>query len=355
MKVLVVWYDYFHYLDGITRGFNQIDGVKAVKFPLEYFKKQSSWIEKTITKAGIKYFEKKYFCKVQEDIKRTCTAECVDAVLFLNADYRGIIDDTLLGFLKENKIKPLLWFVDTIKNKKTCHDRLYLEQFYKIYSFEKSDIEYIEEIFGVPSKYLPLGVDDKIYNNIGITPDKEYDVFFVGAGEEKRYVMLEAVAKYCIEHNRKMLVYGRMWTHRPARHRIKQEIKFKIKYPNLHKVTVNQYLAPEQVAKFYRKSKINLNMLRSEHNGVNPRIFEILATQSFEITEYNEPTAEVFKENDCLKMYHSKNDLVELVDYYLKNDDEREQLAKAGHDLASRKYVISAFLQAIVDDLVDKQ
>lgn len=351
MKILVVWYDYFHYLDGITRAFNKIDGVQAIKFPLEYFKKQSTWLEKTITKMGIKCFEDRYYRKVSEQIIDVCNCENVDAVMFLNADYRGIINEDLLRFFEANKIKPLIWFVDTIKNKKTCHDKAYLEKFYKIYSFEKSDIDYINNKFDLPAIYLPLGVDDSVYNSCGRVPEKEYDIFFVGAGEEKRYVMLEAAAKYCAENSRKMLVYGRMWTHRPARHRIRQELNFKRKYPYLHQVTINQYIEPEQVADFYKKSKINLNMLRAEHNGVNPRVFEILATQSFEITEYNEPTAEVFKDTDCLKMYKSQEDLITMIEYYLTHEEEREYLAKLGHELVSEKYLIRKFVTAVVDDL----
>lgn len=81
-----------------------------------------------------------------------------------------------------------------------------------------------------------------------------------------------------------------------------------------------------------QSSKICFN--QSISYDINAKYFEILASGSFMLTNYNENFHKFVDYNkDIEKMfYYSIEDLSEKIDYYLKNDDEREIIASRVKD-----------------------
>lgn len=82
----------------------------------------------------------------------------------------------------------------------------------------------------------------------------------------------------------------------------------------------------------FHNSKINLNITsKTIESGIPLRVFDILSCGGFCLTNYQPEIAEYFVDGEDLVMYSGIEDLVEKAAYYLKHDEERQQIAKNGY------------------------
>lgn len=83
----------------------------------------------------------------------------------------------------------------------------------------------------------------------------------------------------------------------------------------------------------YGQSKIDLNItLRSIERGIPLRAFDIMGAGGFLLSNYQADLLEMFVPGEEFVYYEDKEDLLRKVDYYLIHEDEREAIAKNGHD-----------------------
>ena len=356
MKVLVVWKNFFNYLQGIASAFDSLPQVAGKSFNIEQFQNQAKGYERVLTKQGINYFKYNYTKQMTLELLNECKKYNPNLILFLNADgtYRDIIEGEFLSFIKKNNVKIAIWFIDSLKTMRG-YNKEYLEKFNGLYSFESDDLAYAQKTYCIDNiKYLPLGADQKIYGFDTEETVKKYDVCFVGGADSKRLTILNKIALFCKKNNKTMIVFGYMWKHRPIWRRIRHERMFRKKYPFLYSCVVNSELAPKKISELYASSKICLNIVRSVHDGANPRTFEILATKSFQMVDYSEKIEMLFEDKKHLVMYKDTDELERLLDYYLNHDEEREQIAQAGHDLVMEKYTLTKLVAQIVEDMKEK-
>lgn len=97
----------------------------------------------------------------------------------------------------------------------------------------------------------------------------------------------------------------------------------------------------EEMAKAYSASKVVFN--RSIKNDINMRVFEAIACGSLLMT--NELKAngldELFKDGTHLATYQSPEELLDKIDFYLKNDQARETIAAIGMAHAHQAHTYS--------------
>ncbi len=88
---------------------------------------------------------------------------------------------------------------------------------------------------------------------------------------------------------------------------------------------------------FINRCKIFLNIHFTELLNTETRIFEVLGSGTFCLTErLSRP--EMFEQGKHLVSFENKNDLLEKIRYYLENQEEREQIAQAGMELALARH-----------------
>lgn len=88
-----------------------------------------------------------------------------------------------------------------------------------------------------------------------------------------------------------------------------------------------------QVPLIYRNSKINLNITsKTIETGIPQRVFDILSCGGFCLSNYQPEMAEYFTDGEELVMYTDKEDLLFKVDYYLKHEEERAEIAQRGYE-----------------------
>ncbi|MBQ3797451.1 MAG: glycosyltransferase [Butyrivibrio sp.] len=84
---------------------------------------------------------------------------------------------------------------------------------------------------------------------------------------------------------------------------------------------------------FYQ-SRINLNLsTRSIKTGIPQRVWDVLGSGGFLITNDQKELADFFEIGKHLVAYKSLDELKELVHYYLEHEEEREAIAAEGYEL----------------------
>lgn len=88
----------------------------------------------------------------------------------------------------------------------------------------------------------------------------------------------------------------------------------------------------------YKNAAVNLNItLRSIFNGIPLRAFEIMGSGGFLLTNYQTDFLEFFTPGEEFAYFESKADLRDKIAYYLKNKQERCEIAENGlKKIASR-------------------
>jgi hypothetical protein len=83
------------------------------------------------------------------------------------------------------------------------------------------------------------------------------------------------------------------------------------------------------------------------------RIYETLGRGGFLIHPYIKGLEKEFtdKKNIVFYKYGNFEQLKELIDYYIKNDEEREEIRKAGHELVKNNYTYKHRWQQILKEL----
>ena len=106
----------------------------------------------------------------------------------------------------------------------------------------------------------------------------------------------------------------------------------------------------EATSFIYAGTKINLNIaLKGIEGGTTQRIMDIMGAGGFVLTNYCEETAELFEEDKEIVMFLTPEELIQKVDYYLEHEEEREQIARAGHEKAMNDYTYEKKIKRLLD------
>lgn len=87
-----------------------------------------------------------------------------------------------------------------------------------------------------------------------------------------------------------------------------------------------------EAPKIFNRSKINLNFtIRNIQSGIPLRVWDILGAGGFCITNFQPELLMYFENGKDIVYFENKEDLVQKIDYYLKHEDERKQIAMNGY------------------------
>ena len=184
----------------------------------------------------------------------------------------------------------------------------------------------VNELKNFEAKKVTLFLDsysEFLHHPVRLTAEDEKaygcDVSAIGAFEPER----AESCLYLAQHGIKVHVWGGLWQ------------SWVNKHPNL--IVHNQYLFGEQYAKGISATKVNLNFLRKiNRDEVTSRSVEIPACGGFMITERTKRHADFFEEGKEAEFFGTNEELLKKVEFYLKNDSLRSQIARAGYDRCLR-------------------
>jgi glycosyltransferase involved in cell wall biosynthesis len=113
---------------------------------------------------------------------------------------------------------------------------------------------------------------------------------------------------------------------------------------NPQKPEVNMF---EDAAKKFGQSRIVLNI--SVTDDINMRVFEAMSSGAFLLTNDLPTLGNLFADKKHLVIYRTLDEAVELAKYYLEHEDEREAIAKAGHEEFLKHHTYEHRIRTILD------
>jgi spore maturation protein CgeB len=336
MRVLVAGPEYYNYSDSVAWAVGEL-GHQVAQCNFATFGPGQSYLVRKLHKWGCRGFERAHLRRWEETFLQACDAFRPDCCLVINGNW---IRRPLLERVKASGVQLRLWMIDSISRMPESEESLgcYDARF----SFDHRDGPYILEKHGLSCPYCPVGYDPRIYRP-GEQVDRDIDISFVGVPVRYRLGILREVAAHARHRGYRLAAFGDYWD---PRYFWKRR-RFDRRPPFLQAFVHNHCLAPAEAAAVYRRSRICLNIHIPDHEGVNPRTFEILGTRSFQLTDRKPMLDRLLTDGTDLVVYEDVQDLLGKIDHYLHAEQERERIASAGHRRASEDYTILASVRAL--------
>jgi len=262
-----------------------------------------AYIEKVIKKAGLAY-----------DLFGVDNPAAIPAGydLYLRIDHGDYIFDI------PSNLRPAVFYaIDTHLPKPYKKIKKQASHYDVVFCAQKQGVERLKREAKVDAQWLPLGCDPEVHSRL-VLP-KIYDIGFVG--------------RNAVKFNR-----GR------------QLALLKQKFP----VSFIGQADFRQMSNIYSSSRIGFNS--SIINDINMRVFEIMSCGCFLLTNriLNNGMQDLFEEGKHYVSYRNNKELIELAEYYLKHDEQREAIAAAGHELVTKKYTYFHRVQAMFNYIAFK-
>jgi hypothetical protein len=119
---------------------------------------------------------------------------------------------------------------------------------------------------------------------------------------------------------------------------------------NMSRPGVNMF---EDAARKFCMSRVVLNI--SIADDINMRVFEVMATGSFLLTNWIPTLGDLFEDGKHLATYKTLDEMVEKIKYYLEHEEEREKIAQEGQKEVLAKHTYSHRIETILSVINFKQ
>lgn len=176
-------------------------------------------------------------------------------------------------------------------------------------------VERLKTLGAIHAEYLACGYDKEMHYPVKLESD-ELDIFgsdvaFVGSWDEEREELISNLLNYDIK------IWGNSWEKAGSKIRAKWQRK---------------EMVGEDFSRVCAASKINLNFLRRQNlDSHNMRTFEIPACGGFMLSRRSSEQQGFFEEGKEADYFSTSEELKKKIDFYLKNEDLRKNIAAAGH------------------------
>lgn len=269
--------------------------------------------------------------------------------IILGYDYSFLMDENCTEIIEKSECKNLLfYFADEPKGKFALGENTH---FYndikkynpKIYIWDK---DFVNEFKN--AEYLPLAITPKKYKTI--FDNYKYNITFVGRPlTDLRQEILCQIIKV-FKNKLKIFSYEEHFL------RSIDEIKEKklldendlAVYSNCWQGFIEK---EEDLAEIYNSSKINLNINLQGKSSINYRVFEVLASGGFLLTDEREDLNKYFTVSKNLETYKNTEDLIDKIDFYLQNLNIAQKIAQAGKSEILKNHTFNARAKIILKNI----
>ncbi len=218
---------------------------------------------------------------------------------------------------KVNKYsKTFYYFMDQLSNAIRLDAHKYAS-FSNWSSASFSDVTQFFRREGANCYHMIEGFHTKFFKPSKEHVKKEIDIIFVGSISSKRKDYISFLRKSKIN----VVCFGNGWDNEPI------------------------YL--EELSSNYKKSKIALNFTRGKI-GISDRVVCVLGSGSFLISEYCNDIKKFFKKGIHLEWFKTKEELLELINFFLENDEERESIARSGSEFVFKNYTWKKYFEKLL-------
>lgn len=317
MKILLVeafWYrDEYYKESPIKDAFTRLKH-KVYRFD---YRKNFNLLLNKIPVIGSQYFIAKFrrfISKLDINLINTVKEIKPDFILVIKGE--SISAKTIQYIRKNFDIPVAMWFVDDPHFTNVMSKHFY---FAYDYYFTSSFIfaEKIKKKGFKNTEYIAFACDPKFQKKIKVSkPDqKKYncDINFIGTCYPERWNYIRKLKDYDIK------IWGKWWN-------------LPLRLADMKNKHMNYFLSSDEWVKLFNTSKITLNVHPRimKYGGMksNHRTYEAGGCGSFVICDKTVGIEDLFVPDKEIVLYSNVNELRDKLDYYLKNDKEREKIGK---------------------------
>lgn len=239
-----------------------------------------------------------------------------DLVLLAKAE---LVDCRLIEEINRRS-RTWYYFMDTLAMARSMRAPEYARRV----TFSSASRNNVVELFeraGGRSLFLTQGVQTEIFNP-GLGAAKTADVVFVGRLLPHR----EAVVRHLRLHGISVATYGRDSDNPPV------------------------YL--EALRDLYRGAKIALNLNSDPGStGFSIRVFQVLGTGTMLVSEHCRDLELLFTRGSEMEWFKTPDEALEIIRRYLKDDDARERIARAGCRTVNERFTWRHIMSTLCDTL----
>lgn len=196
------------------------------------------------------------------------------------------------------------------------------------------------DIFYTNSRWSYENQYDKTKVNINIMPfaasmkhhyyipeiERKYDLVIVGHARKDRIPIVNELKKVC-----NVGLYGSGWK------------------DGLGVVNGIDHVRAINSGKMY----LSFSHTMAGYNNVKVGLFEAMACRQFVLTSYMKELSEYFEIGKEIICYETEEELIELVKYYLKHDEEREKIMNAGYTRFIRDHTYQERWTKVIKDIYE--
>lgn len=265
---------------------------------------------------------------INEEIQQQVASFLPD-VIFMQIQTPDVISVETAKFMKQHGAFAINWYGD-IRNSfpewtKELGKHIDLTCF--------SNMNYVNELrdAGIVSEYLQTGYDIEIYRADGRRLH-DYDVVFMGNDYGNQFP-LSGLRRYMCEYLQQ--VYGD---------------KFGLYGRGFTMANGDCMNEPETEAAIYRGAKIGINLSHFDYTRCSSsRLYRMMGCGICVLTKWYPEIWKDFEDGKHLVVWDTRDELKDKIDYYLKNEGERQRIASEGNRLARKKFTYDAMVKNILD------
>ncbi|MGI1690244.1 CgeB family protein [Thermoanaerobacter uzonensis] len=288
---------------------------------------------------------------VAVDVSNTEEANFYDMLQNFNPDFVFTLLGVQLNTETVRKIKNFgykigVWIVDDPYD---IDQSLKVAPYYDyIFNTEKNVIDIYKKVVNHDNVYyLPLGSNEVTFK---INKDVRYksDICIIGTGYKNRLELIDKISHELIKYNTKII--GILWDRLKSYSILKNNILLGV-------------VSDEDAAKFYSNAKINLNIHRAYDDDTlrrlnsykikalspNNRIFDISLAGGFQIVDYREDLGKFYEIDKELIVFNDEEDLIEKIEYYLNNENVRNEIAKKAYLRTVKEHLFAHRLAIVLE------
>jgi len=289
------------------------------------------------------HYKEKGKTEMNLSLKQTITEQKPDIALF--ALFTDEFNPEIINSLKEITKTVVCFFDDPWRTKFVN----YWKQYFTFFStpdhtmYQKYLSNGYKNVF-----FTPFGFNKNIYKKIDTK--KIYDISFIGGYSPLRDWTIKKLNSNEID----VKVFGRGWNNNKSwlteGEMVNVINQSKI---NLNLSNAQSYYLPFLIWSLRSfKTVRDLLLLRKTVEQVKGRHYEINGCGGFQLS-FNIPGLEIaFEIEKEIAVYSSIDNLIERINYYLKNDQERELIAENGYQRSLKDHSAQNYLKLLVNKVI---
>ena len=219
-------------------------------------------------------------------------------------------------------LKIFYWAIEDPINTSQS-DRLFISYVDYVFTTCKELIPHYREL-GKPCDVLLFGCLPTFHRKWHTKPEYITDIVLVACNYDKRFektfnILLNPI----LEKGYKIHVWGNYWDDPNRKYNL-------LKYPEV----IKGRLAYEELPSCYSSAKIVLgvNQIWDSETQTSMRPYEVMGCGAFYLGYYTFAQEKLFVKGKHMEWSNSPEETIQLVEYYLKNDEARQNIARWGQE-----------------------